>query len=37
MSNTDPTKKMGMNSGARGGYAIPASCKTAAVLYQCKQ
>jgi hypothetical protein len=33
MSNTDPTKKLGMNSGPREGYAIPAYYKTPAVLH----
>ncbi len=32
MSNTDSTKKPGLNSGAREGWAVPASYKTPAVL-----
>ena len=37
MSNTDPTKKLTVNSGAREWKAVPASHKTSAMLYQCKQ
>jgi hypothetical protein len=32
MSNTDPTKKPGVNSGAHEAYAVPASYKTSGVL-----
>jgi len=32
MSNTDPTKKPGVNSGAHEAYAVPASYKTSTVL-----
>jgi hypothetical protein len=32
MSNTDSTKKPGLNSGVREGKALPASYKTLAVL-----
>jgi hypothetical protein len=32
MSNTDPPKKLGVNSGAREEYVVPASYKTATVL-----
>jgi hypothetical protein len=32
MSNTDPTKKPGVDSGAHEAYAVPASYKTPTVL-----
>ena len=35
ISNTDPTKHSGMNSGAHEGYAVPASYKTPNELHMC--
>ena len=34
ISNTDPTKKQGMNSGTREMYAVPASYQTPAAKYE---